>query len=152
MTTRITVHAEEILDPGYRRAYPSAEAEAPPSPLLRARPGQRLHARARPTRRTLAEADLIRLLREHGVGRPSTYADALTGLRRHRYVADRDGGLIVTERGRLALGWLREHYPGLFDPAFTAEMERLLDALAAGEMTYQAVVGTVWRRLNVEEA
>jgi DNA topoisomerase-1 len=147
---QITLTERTVLDPGYRRAYQKGRDETAQTPrLAQYHKGQRVQARARVERKDgLSEADLIRLMQASGVGRPSTYASTLEALRQHGYVEERDGRLSVTGRGRDALAFVQREYPGLFDVSFTAEMERMLDDLAAGKRTYASVLEAVWEKLR----
>ncbi|RME87978.1 MAG: type IA DNA topoisomerase [Anaerolineae bacterium] len=151
---RITLTEKVVEEPGYRRAYTPPEKEtAAQASLSRLRRGARVRLKARAVRREgLSEAALLRLMADSGVGRPSTYAETLAALRRHGYIEEREGRLVVTARGRAVLDWLRERYPFLADPAFTADLERALDALAEGRRNYADVVRSVWDRLQGQEA
>jgi DNA topoisomerase-1 len=139
-----------VLDPGYRRAYQKGRDETVQTPRLsNYRKGQRVQAKTRVERKAgLNEADLIRLMQYSGVGRPSTYAATLEALKQHGYIEERDGQLLVTGRGRAALAFVQREYPGLFDVSFTAEMEQMLDDLAAGKRTYESVLEAVWEKLR----
>lgn len=147
MGKRITVTEKEILDEGYRRAY---APDQPPAPKLsRLQRGQTVRAAARAVRHDgLTEAELLQVLQQRGIGRPSTYAETLAALRRHQYIQTQDGRLVMTDRGRAALDWLNAHYPDLFAPDFSAHLEALLDALARGEVAYRQVVGDVWEKVS----
>jgi DNA topoisomerase-1 len=139
-----------VLDPGYRRAYRKGRDETAQTPrLANYRKGQRVQAKTRVERKAgLNEADLIRLMRYSGVGRPSTYAATLEALKQHGYIEERDGQLLVTGRGRAVLAFVQREYPGLFDVSFTAEMEQMLDDLASGKRTYASVLEAVWEKLR----
>jgi len=157
MTTLIATE-RIVLDPGYRRAYQSPESmpvvEQKDSRLSKLRRGQRVQPRRvlvqqHTPPKGLSEAELIRLLRARGIGRPSTYAAIVATLLRREYVQqDNDGHLLPTARGREACNFLTQHYPRLFDPDFTARLEAQLDAVAAGQASYQAVVRSVWDLLQ----
>ncbi len=146
---RTDIEERILIEPGYRQAYTPAGDTAVSVPRLRnVRVGQRLRAQVRITRRPLTEADLVRLMQQHGIGRPSTYAATIASLRRHRYV---DENLAPTPRGLAALEWLTASYPRLFALDFSAALEGWLDDLAAGQRSYRQVVAAVWAELAAKE-
>jgi DNA topoisomerase-1 len=147
---RITLTEKTILDPGYRAAYTPPHDDVQPAPRLsQRRRGERVRLRAQVRhQKGLAEGELIAQMQSSGVGRPSTYAMTLEALRRHGYIEEREGRLIVTTRGKQALAFLRTNYPFLLDADFTAHLEAQLDALAEGKTTYHQTIQSVWDRLQ----
>ena len=160
---RITSEEKIIIEAGYSQAYqptPNKPENTPITPdesrLSQLKKGQRVQPRRVVVRRKaapkgLSESDLIHLLQENGVGRPSTYAQVVAGLVSRRYAKrNGDGNLSPTGRGRDVCGFLVTAYPPIFTPAFTARMERELDAIAAGKASYLETITIVWNELNKE--
>lgn len=89
---------------------------------------------------------VVRTMKQHGIGRPSTYASTVETLKERRYVEVEDGALVPTERGRAL--WLEvaplydEEGQALFSVEFTAEMETQLDQVESA----QAPARDVWAR------
>jgi DNA topoisomerase-1 len=143
---RLTLTERVVVEPGYRGAYLPADDSATRTPRLgQYRRGQRV----RPTTRVqkspgLSEAELIRMLQQAGVGRPSTYAVTIEALRGHGYIEEREGALAVTESGQRVLAFLQAGYPFLLDLGWTARMEDTLDSLAAGKGSYQHTILLTW--------
>lgn len=79
-----------------------------------------------------SEATLVKALEEQGIGRPSTYAPIIETLEGRGYVARRERRLVPSELGRLVDAMLREHFPSIVDPEFTAAMESALDRVEEG--------------------
>ena len=159
MKPRITLRGRQLLESGFRRLHNPArvDPDAPPlmadlAPLLALKKGQAVQPRRVTVRRAasplgLSEAALIRLLQEHGIGRPSTYADTIQALLARGY-AVREGGLLCsTEHGRKVCAFLVETFPQLFSLSFTARMEKRLDEIAAGKATYVDVLSGFWAEL-----
>lgn len=86
------------------------------------------------------EATLVKELDEQGIGRPSTYATIVTTLIARKYVELVKKAFYATKLGMDVNNVLVEHFPALFNVAFTAEMERELDTIADGEKTYVDVL------------
>jgi DNA topoisomerase IA len=150
MNRRLVVRERIVIEAGYRQAYTPVRDETSPQPSLeKYHPGQRVKPRAQiRQQKGLAEGELIAQMQSSGVGRPSTYAMTLEALRRHGYIEEREGRLIVTTRGKQALAFLRTNYPFLLDADFTAHLEAQLDALAEGKTTYHQTIQSVWDRLQ----
>jgi DNA topoisomerase-1 len=88
-----------------------------------------------------SEASLIKLLEEHGIGRPSTYAPTMATIQERRYVIrDDKKRLQPTEMGLLVNDILVEHFPEIVDAGFTAAMEERLDDVAEGKREWQPVL------------
>ncbi len=80
---------------------------------------------------------VIELMKQHGIGRPSTYAKTIEKLVQSRYLEEKDRELVPTEGGRNI--WLRaapSYIVGdgesVFDVNYTAQMESILDRIAEG--------------------
>lgn len=79
------------------------------------------------------EATLVKALEGYGIGRPSTYAPIISTIQARGYVERVDRRLQPTELGTLICDLLIEHFPGIMDVGFTAQMEEELDLIASGE-------------------
>ena len=87
-----------------------------------------------------SEATLVKTLEEFGIGRPSTYAPTLNTLQQRGYIVREERRLIPTETGLLVNDLITEHFPGIVDYQFTAEMELNLDKVATGEENWVKVI------------
>ncbi len=149
---RLKAIEKELIDPGWQKAYqsPGEKDQAVPQgkgTLAALEIGQRVRPKkVRAHKRTgLDEAGLIRALREKRIGRPATYALIVEALLSRKYIErEQDGQLRLTQRGREVCEFLLERFPGLFELAYTAQMESALDEVAGGKVSYEAVVGNVW--------
>ena len=81
---------------------------------------------------------LVKVMKEAGIGRPSTYAKTVERLEERKYITSEEGGLAPTKSGRniwleaaplFALPDQRE----AFQTEYTATMEALLDDVAEGK-------------------
>jgi DNA topoisomerase I len=86
------------------------------------------------------EASLIKELEERGVGRPSTYAPTIETIQERNYVRQEERRLHPTEVGKTVDSVLREHFPDIVDAAFTADLEKRLDAIEEGSRLYAPTV------------
>jgi DNA topoisomerase-1 len=91
---------------------------------------------------------LVKVMKEQGIGRPSTYAKTVERLEERSYVTTDGGALVPTESGRNI--WL-EAAPlfcmpdqrEVFQTEYTAAMEALLDDVAEGRREASAVWETM---------
>ena len=79
------------------------------------------------------EASLVRKLEEEGLGRPSTYASILSTIQDRGYVFKQGNTLVPTFLAYAVTDLLERHFGDLVEPAFSASMEEVLDAIARGE-------------------
>jgi DNA topoisomerase-1 len=86
------------------------------------------------------DASLVKILEEYGIGRPSTYAPTLNTIQQRGYVVREEKRFVPTETGLLVNDLLMEHFPGVVDYNFTAEMEEHLDKIATGEEPWVKVL------------
>ena len=86
------------------------------------------------------EASLVRAMEEMGIGRPSTYAPTITTLLSRRYVTKEEKKLFITEIGEAVNNIMKDSFPDIVDPGFTAQMESRLDEVEQGNMEWKQVV------------
>ncbi len=87
------------------------------------------------------EASLVKVLEEHGIGRPSTYAPTISTIKTRGYVVKEDRCFKPTEIGTLVTQVLVEHFPKIVDYQFTAQMEEDLDSVAEGKKDWHRLIG-----------
>lgn len=115
---------------------PADLAEGQKQKLLQLLPEQ--HFTQPPPR--YSDATLVKTLEEYGIGRPSTYAPTLNTLQQRGYVVREDRRFVPTETGLLVNDLITEHFPGIVDFNFTAEMEANLDKIASGDENWVKVL------------
>lgn len=91
-----------------------------------------------------SEAALIRELKKHEIGRPSTYAPIISTIKKRGYVEKEEGYFAPTTVGEVVTNLLAEHFPNIVDVSFTARMEEDLDEIARGEKEWVGVVREFW--------
>jgi DNA topoisomerase I len=78
------------------------------------------------------EATLIRELEEREIGRPSTYASIIGTIQARGYIYRKGTALVPAWLAFAVVRLLEEHFTRLIDYTFTANMEDVLDNVAAG--------------------
>lgn len=87
-----------------------------------------------------SEATLVKALEENGVGRPSTYAPTITTLLARGYIVKESKVLYITELGEVVNQIMCEYFDEIVDVDFTANMERILDEIAAGNVEWKEII------------
>ena len=88
-----------------------------------------------------SDATLVKTLETLGIGRPSTYAPTIHTIETRNYVErDEEKRLKPTDIAMVVNDLLVEHFPGIVDYDFTAEMERDLDKIEEGEKEWQPLI------------
>lgn len=82
------------------------------------------------------EATLIKALEENGIGRPSTYSAIISTILAREYVVREGRAFKPTELGEVATKLLEEHFSGIVDVKFTAQMEQQLDDVEEGKVDW----------------
>lgn len=86
-----------------------------------------------------------------GIGRPSTYAPTIQTLKQRTYVEVVKSHLQPTGLGLEVDSFLQDALPDLLEAEFTAQMEQMLDRIAAGQQNWEAYL-TGWNRDYFEPA
>ncbi len=82
------------------------------------------------------EASLIKELEEQGIGRPSTYVPILSTIQDRGYVEQEQRRFVPTWLGETVNEVMNKHFPDIVDTSFTAEMERKLDDVEEGRISW----------------
>ncbi|KAK7200149.1 DNA topoisomerase 1A [Novymonas esmeraldas] len=77
-----------------------------------------------------SEGGLIEQLKNHGVGRPSTYPTIVKTLLARNYITVEKGRLHTTPVGRMLVDTSRTTFPSIVDIGFTSAFEKRLDRIA----------------------
>ncbi len=95
-----------------------------------------------------SEASLIKKMEEEGIGRPSTYATIVKGLRTKKYAYGAKS-IIPSDLGRVLTSYLKKVFEEFFiETKFTARMEADLDEIASGNKNYEEVLNVFWAELQ----
>jgi DNA topoisomerase-1 len=145
-----------IIDPGYMRVYQEGADDKPDElgnetllPQLKEGDDVLLqemtchqHFTEPPPR--YSEATLIKVLEEHGIGRPSTYAAIVSTLQTREYVILENKRFYPTDIGRIVSKFLAQHFTRYVDYGFTAKLEDELDEVSRGEKEWIPLLKEFW--------
>lgn len=91
-----------------------------------------------------SEATLIKVLEEHGIGRPSTYASIVSTLQTRQYVVLDNKRFHPTDIGRVVNKFLTQYFTQYVDYGFTAQLEDELDEVSRGEKEWVPLLAHFW--------
>jgi len=145
-----------IIDPGYMRVYQEGTDDKPEDlseehllPHLEEGDSVTLHDIVchqhftEPPPR-YSEATLIKVLEEHGIGRPSTYAAIVSTLQTRDYVILDNKRFRPTDIGRVVNRFLTQFFTRYVDYGFTAQLEDELDEVSRGEKEWVPLLDAFW--------
>ena len=97
-----------------------------------------------------SEATLIRVLEEKGIGRPSTYAPTISTIMDREYVVKEGKALRPTPLGEVVTQLMKDKFPDVVDPAFTAQMEQKLDEVETGKADWKDILSQFYTGFSSE--
>jgi len=144
LSKEITVYAE-VQEHGFTAVY------RPFNPL-KVEPGTyrvvEVTRSRRPTLRLYTQADLIALMKENGIGRPSTYAKIVSTLFERGYVIEtRRRTIAPTKLGREVFEYLNNKFRDMISVERTRKVEEEMDRVERGEKNYLDVLREFYREV-----
>lgn len=99
------------------------------------------------------DASLVKILEEHGIGRPSTYAPIIYTIQQRNYVIRDQRRFKPTEVGEVVNQLLVEHFPKIVDYQFTSKLEDQLDQIANNQTDWTKIIKEFYLpfKQNLEE-
>ncbi|MBE8539519.1 reverse gyrase [Geoglobus acetivorans] len=94
------------------------------------------------------QSDVISLMKERGIGRPSTYATIIEKLFLRKYVIERGGKLIPTETGRNVFDYLVKNYEKFVSESRTRLLEEKMDEIEKGIADYIDVLEDMYTEIS----
>lgn len=95
------------------------------------------------------EARLVKTLEELGIGRPSTYAPTLDTIQKRGYVTLDNKRFVPTELGEIVHEVMEEFFPDIIDVEFTVRLEKGLDHIEDGEMTWLKLIDAFYKEFEI---
>ena len=142
--------AQELVFDGYLKVYGKYET-VPTSELPVIEVGSKIkpesidkqqHFTKPPARFT--EARLIKEMEDLGIGRPSTYSQTISTLKKRKYVSVKEKKFIPTDQGKLTIEKLDEFFAQIISVDYTARMEKVLDDISTGNEEQTNIVSSFY--------
>ncbi|WP_423792818.1 reverse gyrase [Methanocaldococcus indicus] len=102
-----------------------------------------------PSKPLYDEGEVVKLMKERGIGRPSTYAQIIKKLLDRGYVvkSKNKGKLIPTKLGIEVYNYLINNYYHLISEERTRELEKKMDLIEEGKEDYQKVLDELYKEI-----
>ena len=108
---------------------------------------EELEVRKVPSAWLLTEGDTVALMKERGIGRPSTYSKIIETLLERGYVIERAGRLIATKKGINVYNYLIERFGRYVSEELTRKLEADMDLVERGEADYQEILRKLYEEV-----
>jgi reverse gyrase len=138
----------DIIEKGWLDIYPIVKVEKP------VKPGSCRVINVRtvvwsPTP-LLTQAEVVKLMKERGIGRPSTYAKIIDTIQRRGYVitSSKRGTMIATTRGIGVYAFLMSRFGSLVSEETTRKLQETMDRIEEGLVNYEEVLENVLKELK----
>ncbi len=94
------------------------------------------------------QSDIVQLMKERGIGRPSTYATIVDRLFIRNYVIEKNGRVIPTKRGIEVYRYLASNYGNFVSEERTRLLEEKMDAIERGELDYYKALQELYEEIK----
>ncbi|RLJ00226.1 MAG: reverse gyrase [Candidatus Aenigmatarchaeota archaeon] len=95
-----------------------------------------------------SQSDVIGLMKERGIGRPSTYASIMEKLFLRKYIVERMGKIISTIKGKKVYYYLSKNYGLLVSEERTRLLEEKMASVESGEVEYKNVLWELYQEVK----
>ena len=96
------------------------------------------------------EAALVKELEKRGIGRPSTYASIISTIQDRGYVRTENRRFYAEKMGEIVTDRLNESFADLMNYDFTANMEDVLDQIAAGKTDWKQQLNQFFKDFSTQ--
>jgi reverse gyrase len=151
-----TRYLKKIINAGFRRIDSlGGKALYPPNEIYQNFPEGEVNVKILDIKKIGEKAlytysDIIELMKEIGIGRPSTYASTLSTLLKRRYVFEiknYKGKLAATKLGKEVFNFLKENYYDYISVDTTRKLENNIDLIEKGEANYIEILKELYEKM-----
>ncbi|BFI73181.1 reverse gyrase [Nanoarchaeota archaeon] len=101
-----------------------------------------------PKVRLYSQADIINLMKERDIGRPSTYAIIVKKVMGRGYVIDKSNNLIPTKLGINVYDFLEKNFGDFVSEKRTRDLEDIMDKISEGKEDYKKILENLYEETN----
>jgi len=136
-----------IVEPGFLKMYPVIQVE---KKLDTGKYYGKVEIIEKPKVHLFTQGDVVKLMKERGVGRPSTYAKIIQTLLQRNYVIEskKSKRLIPTELGVKVYTCLSRNYFQLISEERTVMLEKIMDEIEEGKRNYVDVLDELYEEIK----
>ena len=96
----------------------------------------------------LTQSDLVSMMRERGIGRPSTYSTIVEKLFERKYIIQKSGKLIPTGTGKRIYSYLVSSYGEFVSEERTRIIEQIMNQIERGEADYSETLKDLYSEIR----
>ncbi len=96
----------------------------------------------------LSQSELISLMKERGIGRPSTYSTIVEKLFARKYVIERNGKMIPTDMGKKVFNYLVTNYGEFVSEERTRILQDKMDKIEKGQTDYLEALRELYQEIR----
>lgn len=100
-----------------------------------------------PAARPFTQGELIALMKERGIGRPSTYARTVATILERGYAIERGNRLVSTTLGYRVYNYLSLRFGDYTSEEATRKLESIMDKIERGEADYQGTLKDLYQEI-----
>lgn len=100
-----------------------------------------------PSARLFTQGEIIALMKERGIGRPSTYAKTIATILERRYAIEKRNRLISTKLGYRVYTYLSSKFGRYTSEETTQRLESLMDMIEQGKADYREVLKELYKEI-----
>ena len=136
-----------IVEPGFLEIYPIIQVE---KKLDTGKYYSKVEIIEKPKVHLFTQGDVVKLMKERGIGRPSTYAKIIQTLLQRNYVIEskKTKKLIPTDLGVKVYTYLSRNYFQLISEERTAMLEKIMDEIEEGKRNYVDVLDELYEEIK----
>lgn len=135
----------KLIDPGHLNFYQAYR-------VLNLEPGkyvpESVSVKRVPVEFPYSQGTLIDEMKKRGLGRPSTYTAIVQTLLSRKYLIQRSGYLIPTKLAEEVYQFLEANYPKFIAEEFTRKLEKTMDRVETGRLSYQKVLQSLFQEIS----
>jgi reverse gyrase len=100
-----------------------------------------------PAARPFTQGEIIALMKERGIGRPSTYAKTVATILERRYAIEKGNRLISTVLGFKVYKYLSLQFGKYASEEATRKLEAIMDQIEQGEANYKEILKELYQEI-----
>jgi len=100
-----------------------------------------------PAAKWFTQGEIISLMKEKGIGRPSTYAKIISTILERKYVVEHNNRLVNTPLGFKVYLYLSKNFNKFASEETTRKLESLMDLVEQGEANYNEILENLFKEI-----
>ncbi|BBL45763.1 reverse gyrase [Nanobdella aerobiophila] len=139
---------KDVKEDGWNLVYPFRINVLKINPIQNNLKIKDIYGKKVPKLRLFSQADIINLMKEKDIGRPSTYATIIKKVMGRGYVIDKSNNLIPTKLGIEVYLFLEKYFHDFVSEKRTRDLEDIMDRISEGREDYMKILNELFNETN----